>query len=116
MRTRRLVSLMDVEYLLYPHPERLQSAHLQPRASRTDVDMCARCFAGYGVAEGKIRDVILHQILEQPMSFRLIGVNRDIDPAAVIEAHRAVYRGLPHRAHRKGFAELPGKFQVELGE
>src|SRR5438270_4281081 len=102
IRTRRLVSLMSIGVSIVPARtagvlERRLAAEFEACTHRADVNVRASRFAGDGVTEREIRNVILHQELEQPVPFGLIRVDRDIHAAAMIEAQRAMHRGVAHR-------------------
>src|ERR1019366_4563176 len=74
------------------------SAEFEARAHGTEVNMGAGGFSGNCMAEGEVRDVLVHQVLEQPVAFGLIRVDSHVDASAVVKAQRAVHGGLAHGA------------------
>src|SRR5690349_22869300 len=83
----------------------LLSTEFEPRAHGPNVDMRAGGFAGDCMAEGEIRNLVVDQILEQPVAFGLIGVDGHVNAAAVIETERPVHGGLAHGADGERLAE-----------
>src|SRR4051794_10843760 len=88
IRTRSFGSVMEITL----------SAEFVVRANRSEMNVSSGGFSRYGVTEGEIRNVVVYQVFEQPAPFRLIGVNRHVHPAAMIEAKRLVGGGLAHGA------------------
>src|SRR5580658_2167704 len=70
-----------------------------------NVDVRAGSFAGRRLPEGEVRDTARLEVPAQPDTLRLIGVQRHVDAAAVIEAQGAVDGGLAHGADGQRFRE-----------
>src|ERR1019366_68460 len=88
------------------------SAEFVARAHGTKVNMGAGGFSDYCMAEGEVGDVLVHQVLQQPVALGLIRADGHVDASAVVKAQRAVYGGFAHGADRHRLAEL--LFQIQL--
>ena len=85
----------------------------QPGAHRPNVDVGAGRLPRHRLPEGKEGYPVRLQVLAQPLSFRLIRVEGDVHAPAVIEAERAMHRGLTHGAHRQWLGEVNGKSPLD---
>src|SRR3974390_2048908 len=94
----------------------LLSAEFEARAHGAQVNVGAGGFAGHGLAEGEIGDVILGEVMKQPDAFGLVGVNGDVYAAGMVETEGAVYGGFAHGADRQRLAELVGEGGFDAGE
>src|SRR5262245_58364802 len=73
---------------------------------RADVDVRAGSRAGNRPADGNERYALRGEITYQRLPFGAVGVYRDVDGLAVIEAKLVVRFGLTDRAHGKRSCEF----------
>src|SRR5580658_10252367 len=82
------------------------------------MDMGSGGFVRYRRPEGIVRNVISLEVASQPRAFGLVGAQRDVDAAGMIEAHGAVNLGLTigaDRNHMTKGGQIGGGNSVEIG-
>src|ERR1051326_3799212 len=80
------------------------------------MNVSAGCLTGYRVLKRVVRNVMVDEILQQPLAFRLIRMHGYVNASAVVEAKCAMDRGLSHRAYRQWLAELFLEIGLDMGE
>src|SRR5262245_13708743 len=86
--------------------DQLLSAKFEAGTHRSEMNVRAGSLARHGFTEGEVRNVFGVEIIAQPDTLGLVGIQRDIHAAAMIEPERAVCRGIAHGAHRQLLAEF----------
>src|SRR5262249_31575466 len=74
-----------------------------------DVHVRARRLAGDRAAEGEERYALRAQPRDQRLALGAVGMHRDVERVAVVEAETVVHRRLAERAHRQRAVESVGE-------